>query len=264
MKIHKFAQAVPEMTEKEFADLKADIKANGQKVPIILFEDQVLDGRHRYNACKELKITPKTVAFKGSEVEAAHLVISLNIFRRHLTNGQRTVITMETLMPALKKAAKEKIITTLKSNKGNQHTGNVGKFTQPTKSSEPAIVVRDEVAKAAKVSPKTVSMVNYIKEHGDEDSIKALKEGSSVNSVYKQVKHKVEGGKPKIIKKEEPKVSAEVAAAQAQKEHNASIIAHAEVLMDLLSKTNKPTSKTLAKLNELKEELLAYLKNNKE
>ena len=79
MKTHKFAEAIPEMTPSEYSELKEDIKVNGQRIPIILFEGQILDGRNRYRALKELKKEPKTSTFKGSEVEAASLVISLTL-----------------------------------------------------------------------------------------------------------------------------------------------------------------------------------------
>jgi len=108
LKAHQFAEAIPEMTPAEYSDLKADLKANGQRVPIIIYQDEILDGRNRYRACKELRIEPKATTFKGTEMEAASLVISLNIKRRHLTVGQRSTIGVNTLLPVMKEQAKER------------------------------------------------------------------------------------------------------------------------------------------------------------
>ena len=108
MKIHKFALALPEMTSEEYEGLKKDLKENGQTVPIILYEGQVLDGRHRWKALTSLKITPKTTEFKGTEIEAAAKVMSLNFHRRHMTVGQRAMFTIDTMGASVEKAAKEK------------------------------------------------------------------------------------------------------------------------------------------------------------
>ena len=56
---HPLANIFPTLGKDEFEALKADIKANGQREPISIFLTQVLDGRHRYRACKELELEPK-------------------------------------------------------------------------------------------------------------------------------------------------------------------------------------------------------------
>ena len=90
-KEHELSKIIPSMTDEEYKELKQDIKDNGIESSIVLFEDQILDGRHRYKACKELKIEPKFEIYKGHN-PLAH-VVSLNIKRRHLTASQIGAIT---------------------------------------------------------------------------------------------------------------------------------------------------------------------------
>lgn len=127
MEFHEYAGIFPLMHGREFDELCADIKANGQREPIWViaapcpepgdhkcygipgecdleagdgvwtcracdynpapFEDLVLDGRNRYRACKALGIDPWVEWYDGDDPLA--FVISLNLHRRHLDDNQR-------------------------------------------------------------------------------------------------------------------------------------------------------------------------------
>ena len=50
---HPHASIFPEMNSAEFDLLVEDIRANGVRVPITLYEGKILDGRHRYKAAKK-------------------------------------------------------------------------------------------------------------------------------------------------------------------------------------------------------------------
>jgi ParB-like chromosome segregation protein Spo0J len=80
----------PEMSEADFAALKDDIKEHGQRDPVIVFQNQILDGRHRYRACRELGIEAKTEEFVGDDPVA--YVVSKNLKRRHLDTSQRALV----------------------------------------------------------------------------------------------------------------------------------------------------------------------------
>lgn len=86
---HPLATKFPDMNDKDFAALVADIQANGQREPAVIFQGQILDGRHRARACAMLGIDLVTTVFEGDEEAAARLVDSLNVHRRHLTREQR-------------------------------------------------------------------------------------------------------------------------------------------------------------------------------
>src|SRR5262245_61480335 len=90
--IHEFAKIIPEMTAAEYAKLKEDIAAHGGRVPIVLYEDKILDGRSRERAASETGKTCLTKTFKGTRDEALDYVVSLNVARRHLNESQLGMI----------------------------------------------------------------------------------------------------------------------------------------------------------------------------
>jgi len=104
---HELSKIIPKMSDDEYQKLKLDIRENGfdEERPIYLFEDKILDGRHRYQACKELKVEPEFKEFKGES--AVIFVISANIHRRHLTASQLAVIGNE-MLPQLEEEAKKR------------------------------------------------------------------------------------------------------------------------------------------------------------
>lgn len=86
---HPLATQFPTMNDKDFSALVDDIKAHGQREPIVVFQGAILDGRHRAKACALLGIEPTYRTFDGDEAAAALLAKSLNVHRRHLTREQR-------------------------------------------------------------------------------------------------------------------------------------------------------------------------------
>ena len=87
LKIHPICDMVPKMSAEAFDALKADIEKNGQIDPIWVKAGEIIDGRHRYRACRELGIECKTHEYEGSDIET--FVISVNVSRRHLSSIQK-------------------------------------------------------------------------------------------------------------------------------------------------------------------------------
>jgi hypothetical protein len=90
---HPIANVFPLLIGKEFDDLKEDIRtARKLLYPIALFEGMILDGRNRYNACKDLRIIkPEFVELPASTNPVAY-VISANLKRRQLRETQRALV----------------------------------------------------------------------------------------------------------------------------------------------------------------------------
>ena len=90
---HTLADSHPEYTMQQFQALKADIKANGQLVPITLYREKLVDGRHRLQAAVDLNLpTVRCVSLPNnltlSQVKAK--VLSTEV-RRHQSPTQLAI-----------------------------------------------------------------------------------------------------------------------------------------------------------------------------
>ena len=110
---HEFAGVYRLLALDELSVLAADIAERGMLEPVILYEDEILDGRNRARCCDPAETfvgrstrpgfeerletggrlvhggRPGYVVFEGTDGEARALVRSLNDKRRHLTAGER-------------------------------------------------------------------------------------------------------------------------------------------------------------------------------
>jgi ParB-like chromosome segregation protein Spo0J len=108
---HPVVDIFPSMTDDEYAMLKLDIAANGQLVPINTYKGQIIDGRHRYRASRELGIEPITTEWNG-EGSLTNFVVGMNLNRRHLNTSQRAAIAYRMLDFYGEEAAKRELAGT--------------------------------------------------------------------------------------------------------------------------------------------------------
>lgn len=89
---HPLANLFPLIEGDDYTALVADVKANGLRESIILFDGLILDGRNRARACDDAQISPRYEPFAGKPEEALPYVLSKNLARRHLNDAQRAWI----------------------------------------------------------------------------------------------------------------------------------------------------------------------------
>jgi len=164
MAVHKLAKLFPTLPEKEMRELKASIKEHGIKVPILLNKagDTILDGRNRWKIARELKLTKDQVPikkFEGEDEDIPNVILSLNVFRRHLNDDQRISLLAKVLAPKLKEEAEAGQAATRFGAKSTRET-------EPISDSSPPGKVAQQLAVKGKVS-----------EHKARQSLKALKAG---------------------------------------------------------------------------------------
>lgn len=100
---HPVAELFPLLEGDAFEELKADIRENGLRVPIVVTSNGViLDGRNRWRACQAVDAASRDSLPAKSRLQyevvdlpaasQADFVLSLNVHRRHLTTGQRAML----------------------------------------------------------------------------------------------------------------------------------------------------------------------------
>ena len=95
-KRHPLSAVWGDLPEADMEGLQSDIEKNGLANPIVwLHQGEVLDGWHRYLACRALEREHELepVVYEGDD--AAAFTVSQNRHRRHLTVGQRSMIAHE-------------------------------------------------------------------------------------------------------------------------------------------------------------------------
>ncbi len=176
MKPHQLCSAFPPMSDADFASLSEDIKANGLRDPITLYEGMVLDGWHRFQACAELAIEPRFAQFTNGD--PASFVLSKNLHRRHLSASQRAVAVA--------------------SCREWQPLGVVRKVADHS--------TEQSMAKEANVSPRTISDAKTAIKTGQKDDVLSGK--ISVSKAAEKAKPKVDP-EPEIEPDHQPDIAAE-------------------------------------------------------
>ena len=90
IQLHPLCTYFPRMSDAEFISLKASIQDIGQTHPIYTLDGMILDGGNRYRALCELGIKPVMIEYTGSN--PTQFILSSNLHRRHLTQGQAAAI----------------------------------------------------------------------------------------------------------------------------------------------------------------------------
>jgi hypothetical protein len=92
-KFHPLADEWPLMEGDDLDNLAEDIKANGQREPIVIHEGMILDGRNRIRACLKADVKPTFRQFDPATMGSPEaFVISVNANRRHLDlDGKKAV-----------------------------------------------------------------------------------------------------------------------------------------------------------------------------
>lgn len=95
--IHPIAAEFPPMSARELRMLEMDITDHGIRQPLTLWQEKVVDGRHRLQIARKLGLPPDEIPVVRlpadmtlDEVSAS--VRSRNLVSRHLSAGQRAIL----------------------------------------------------------------------------------------------------------------------------------------------------------------------------
>lgn len=192
-KEHELSKIIPSMSEEEYQNFKEDIKINGLNDAIVLYEEKILDGRHRYRACKELKIEVKTEEYKGNQ--PLTYIISQNIKRRHLQPSQLAAISVK-IMPKLREEAKDRM-----SLGGGDKKSGVSKLTPPIDNKGKS---REHASKLMGVSTGYITEAEGLKEKDEKLFDEVLEGKKSIPEAKREIRKA--DYKERIIKVEKDKI----------------------------------------------------------
>jgi ParB-like chromosome segregation protein Spo0J len=165
--IHPIATIFPRPSDEVIDAMALDIKARNQQQPAVVFEDMILDGVTRQEACKRAGVEVWVVPYRGDD--PIGFVLSANLHRRHLNTGQRAVVAAS--LADLERGA-----------------------NQTTKGSGTSIEV---AAKLLNVGRASVERARIVLNSGCSELVEAVKSGtSSVSAATKMVKKKSKTATP--------------------------------------------------------------------
>jgi N6-adenosine-specific RNA methylase IME4 len=148
LQTHPLAELFPMLPEGEIALLADDICTFGQRVPIVLLDGKILDGRNRYAACCFADIEPDTAPYEGDD--PLNFVLSHNLHRRHLTESQRAMVAAQIV----------------DWERGvNQNTAG------------PANLQTRKAAEKLSISERAVAAAKRIRDHGTVELVEAIRDG---------------------------------------------------------------------------------------
>ncbi|HET6883824.1 MAG TPA: ParB N-terminal domain-containing protein [Pirellulales bacterium] len=173
--VHPAAELFPLMKDTDLSMLVEDIASHGLREPILVYQGLILDGRNRLRACEVAGVEPRFVEWDGVGSPLA-VVLSRNLHRRHLNEGQRAIIAARAKVMFEEEAAERKRA----SQFGGQELGTdqpengentVGaNLRQPGRSN-------DQAAELLNVSPRSVCTASRVLKSADEQVIAAVESG---------------------------------------------------------------------------------------
>lgn len=168
---HPFAAIFPMLAGEEAREFNAKVKADGVRVPVVLFEGKILDGRNRRRAAQLAGIMCPAEEYVGAD--ALRYVIALNLDRRHLTESQRAMVAAEA--------------------EGFMHGGaRRGEKLN-------AAMKREAAAKLVNVAPRSVARAAKVKAKGSPELVEAVRQGKVAVSAAAQAVDLPEADQKHII-----------------------------------------------------------------
>ena len=161
IRIHPYAEIFPIMTEREIDELAKDIRVNGLKESIWVWNGNIIDGRNRYLACQRAGVEPIYREWNG-EGDILSFIVSLNLHRRHLNESQRAIVGAE-IKPLFEQEARKR------QGQRTDLCANVHK-------GEP-VHTKNRVAELVNVSPRSIETASKVIREAVPELVEAVRQG---------------------------------------------------------------------------------------
>jgi len=185
---------IPPPTEAELADLEGQLLRDGCLSPLIVWAEQnvLLDGHNRKDICDRFGIDYPTreISLPGRD-DAKRWIIRHQFGRRNLTPYQRAELALELKALIVAEAA-------VRQELGRKRGGEIAgrgrpkgddSLVQNSAASYSREDSRDSVAKIANISHDTITKVEFLAAHADEETKDKLRRGeTSIHAEYTRLK----------------------------------------------------------------------------
>jgi hypothetical protein len=156
--IHPACALWPRPSDEDVQALAASIKTEGLHNPIWLFEEAIIDGKTRYEACGIAGVAPRFQEYSGKDPEL--FTIAQNAKRRHLPKHELSFIAEE--LAQLKRGT-------------NRYQNRVNVFANTSTQSQHKTMI--EVGNKLGVSRQNIESVRQLKKCGEPNVVEMAKTG---------------------------------------------------------------------------------------
>ena len=205
LRVHpEFEDLIYPLAHEELLDLEASLQAKGCLDPIKVWQGYIIDGYHRYRICEEKNIPYDVLDMDfEDEWEVKKWMIDNQLGRRNLTDIARieyASLRVDIVRGVAQRNQEENHFT--KEKDMSKLDSNTRRFFE-RKAEKHKVLVSAAVGSIAGVSASTVKRYNYVKQHADPETLKALQQGKlvpfgkkgkkkklSVDGLYRELKSK--------------------------------------------------------------------------
>ena len=223
---HPISDIFPMLPDDALQELADDIQKHGLLMPILLFENKVLDGRNRARACEMVRVSARYELFHSESTEdAVNYVLSTNLHRRHLTDQQK--------FRAVRKAEEIRGRARQRQAEGRQEGGHIAgrgrpkdsfpadnavKLSEETRKEPHEGEVAYDIARMLDVSPRKVYQMEQIEREAPEPLRDAVERGEiSVNAASIIISGMEKDELEKVVEETETSQLAETVKSEAKK-----------------------------------------------
>ena len=188
-----FQNLIPPLSLEELSALEASIKQDGCRDPLVVWNNTIIDGHHRYAICTKHGISFNTLEKEEleTELDVKLWMINNQFSRRNLPTETRLVLAYR-FKEFETERAKERKLANLKQFSEREKITEIGQFTDSL-----PVGLREEdnkgktleiIAQKAGVSRSTAEQYDAIQRKGTDEQKAEVAEGkSSIKKVYTQI-----------------------------------------------------------------------------
>ena len=211
----EFQELIPPLSVEELASLERSIKAEGCRDPVVVWNNTIVDGHHRYAICTKNNIPFETREVKGLEtdLDVKLWMINNQFSRRNLPTDPRLALAYRFKEFEAEKA-KSRQLANLKQF-SEEETAEISQSTdslpvgyrEELPTNEPKGKTLEAIAQKSGVSRSTAEQYDAIQRKGTTQQKEAIRNHeSSIKKVYTQIQEEKRPKKNKTLSRSKNKL----------------------------------------------------------